>query len=65
VAPVVSSLPTNIATRSPPINLDPPTPSELDPHRHLHTDDADQANRADRDLGIVNDESQPGGRLLR
>jgi hypothetical protein len=65
VAPAVSSVPTNIATRSAPINLGPPTPSQLDPHRPRHGEDADQANRTDRDIGIVNDESPPGGRHPR
>jgi hypothetical protein len=62
VAPVVSSLPTNIATGSAPINLAAPTPSELDAQRPRHSDGADQANRTDRDIGIVNDESLPDGR---
>jgi hypothetical protein len=65
VAPAVSSLPTNIATRSAPINLDPSPPSERDPHRPEHSDGADQANGTDRDLGIVNDGLLPGGRLPR
>jgi hypothetical protein len=65
VAPAVSSVPTNITTGGAPITLDRPTPSELDPHRHGHGDGADQANRTDRDIGIVNDESLPGGRLPR
>jgi hypothetical protein len=64
-APAVSLVPTNITTRSAPINLDPSTPSELDLHRPRHGDGADQANRTDRDIGIVNDEWLPGGRLRR
>jgi hypothetical protein len=64
-APTVSSVPTNTTTCSVTITLDPLTPSELDSHLPRHGDGADQANRTDRDIGIVNDESVPGGRLPR
>jgi hypothetical protein len=65
VAPAVSSVPTSIATGSALSTLGPSTPSELDLHRPRHGDGADQTNRTDRNIGIVNDESLPSGRLRR
>jgi hypothetical protein len=63
VAPVVSSLPTNIAARTLPINLDRRRPPEHDLFRSRHSGGADQTGGIDRGISVVNDEWLPGGRL--